>query len=130
MKKHLLYFILLASSAQAESPSRDWNGNYSFPSSSAATVRLLQADLIEKKDGGYYDSFGPVTVWSYSTTTAGTIINSNTEISGDSNRVTTDGTAYNSGNLNGSINLTSNSSVTSSNSGESKLILNQSFIDD
>jgi hypothetical protein len=133
MKKTAFWVLVLSPVlAFAQTPSRDWSGSYSFPQSSSSSLRLLQADLIEKKEGGYYDSFGPgsVNVWSYSTTTAGSIINNSTEITGDGNRVISDGTAYNSGNLNGSINFTSNSVITSTDSKESKLIFNQPRIDE
>ena len=39
-------------------PSSDWNGNWGFSSPADRTFRLLQADTIEKKDAGYYESLG------------------------------------------------------------------------
>ena len=112
----------------ADSPSRDWSGNYNFPSGSAASLRLLQADLIEKKDGGFYDSFGPGDINVMTTNTIGTMNNYTNNIEGDENVVVNDSTSTNSGNLNGSINLTNNSSF------DSTLISNttnnESFIDE
>jgi hypothetical protein len=55
--------LLLTHPASAQSttvqPSSDWNGNWGFSSTADRTLRLLQADAIEKKDSGYYESFGP-----------------------------------------------------------------------
>lgn len=44
------------------SPAADWNGNYGFSSTSGRNLRLLQADIIEKKEQGYYDSIGQTTL--------------------------------------------------------------------
>lgn len=56
-------FLLMGHPALAQSttvqPSSDWNGNWGFSSTADRTFRLLQADTIEKKDSGYYESLGP-----------------------------------------------------------------------
>lgn len=46
----------LATSAQTVSG--DWNSSYAFPSSSRQQIQLLQADLIAKREAGYYDGLG------------------------------------------------------------------------
>jgi hypothetical protein len=55
-------FLLMGHPASAQSttvqPSSDWNGNWGFSSAADRTFRLLQADTIEKKDSGYYESLG------------------------------------------------------------------------
>jgi hypothetical protein len=54
--------LLIGHPASAQSttmtPSSDWNGNWGFSSGADRTFRLLQADTIEKKDSGYYESLG------------------------------------------------------------------------
>jgi hypothetical protein len=54
--------LLIGHPASAQSttmtPSSDWNGNWGFSSAADRTFRLLQADTIEKKDSGYYESLG------------------------------------------------------------------------
>lgn len=58
----VITFLLMGHPASAQSttvqPSSDWNGNWGFSSSADRTFRLLQADTIEKKDSGYYESLG------------------------------------------------------------------------
>lgn len=39
-------------------PSNDWNSSWGFPSTGQKQVRILQSDLIEKKEAGYYESLG------------------------------------------------------------------------
>jgi hypothetical protein len=39
-------------------PSGDWNGSWGFSSPSAQQFRMLQADIIEKKEAGYYEALG------------------------------------------------------------------------
>jgi hypothetical protein len=123
MKKLSLLLLFIPILGFAESPSGNWSGSYNFPSSSSSNTRLLQADLIAKMNGGYYDSFGPARISINTTTTAGTIINNNTEITGDDNNVVQDGTGLNSGNLNGSINFTTGSTISSSDINESNFNL-------
>lgn len=131
MKINFAIFILLISNnVFAESPSRDWSGNYSFPSNGSATYRLLQADLIEKKDGGYYDSFGPGDITVMTTNTIGSVNNYTNNIDGDENVVVNDSTSNNSGNLNGSINLTTGSNIQSNDTNNSTFTLNENLIDE
>ena len=39
-------------------PSGDWNGSWGFSSAADRQLRLMQSDLIAKREKGYYDSFG------------------------------------------------------------------------
>lgn len=131
--KILIYPVLFfwcAGTALAESPSRDWSGSYNFPSSGTSTFRLLQSDLIEKKDGGYYDSFGPASLSVYSTNTVGTLNNYNTNIDGEDNVVVNDSTSTNSGNLNGSISLIDSSTINSNDVVNSTVNNNRALLDD
>lgn len=43
-------------------PSNDWNGSWGFSSVAEQQLRLLQADIIEKKEEGYYESLGDQTI--------------------------------------------------------------------
>jgi hypothetical protein len=131
--KILVYPVLLfwfVCPALAESPSRDWSGSYNFPSNGSSTFRLLQADLIEKKDGGYYDSFGPASLSVFSTNTVGTLNNYTTNIDGEDNTVVNDSTSTNSGNLYGSISLIESSTINSNDILNSTVNNNEALIDD
>lgn len=44
-------------------PSNDWNSSWGFSSTSEQSLRLLQADLIEKQEEGYYESLGDQTFY-------------------------------------------------------------------
>lgn len=127
----LLPLSLLSTSAIAQSPSGDWNGNYNFSGPGGNSSRLLQADLIERKDNGYYDSFGPgnLTVNNFLTNTVGTLNSYTTTIDGEGNSVVNDSTAYNYGNLNGSINVISNSLLNTTESSSNTISSTNEFID-
>lgn len=53
-----------AAMAQDRTPSADWNANWGFPSAAQSNLRLLQAELIEKKQRDFYSEFGRTTVHS------------------------------------------------------------------
>jgi len=123
--------LMLSNVAIAQSPSKDWNANYNFSGPGANSSRLLQADLIERMKNGYYDSFGPgdINLNSFSTNTIGTLNNYTTTIDGEGNTVTNDSTSTNSGNLNGSINVISNSLVESNETSNSSISNTNNYID-
>lgn len=52
--------------------SPDWSGNYSFSSTGDRNLRLLQADILEKHEQGYYESLGKTTVNQYVNTNINT----------------------------------------------------------
>jgi hypothetical protein len=128
MKKIIIIMVLTTSfSSFADSPSQNWSGSYDFPSAATSSTRMIQADLIEKKDGGYYDSFGPGNA--YVTNSIGTITNNTNNIEGDDNVVVNDSTATNSGNIDGSIKLLTGSTI-KSNDTVNTTITNGNRIDD
>lgn len=90
------------------SPATDWTGNYSFSSSTDRNLRLLQADMIEKREQGYYESLGKTTLNQTITnhTTTNNNIGQNTNAIGSVNNTTTNIDL--TGN-NNSINIDSNS---------------------
>ena len=57
----VLASVLLAVPVAAQNnsfPSNDWNSSWGFSSTAERSLRLLQADLIEKGEGDYYDQVG------------------------------------------------------------------------
>lgn len=57
--------ILLGSTGAASAqnnPSTDWNGSHQFRTPQQITVRLLEAEMIERKRSDYYDEFGRTNV--------------------------------------------------------------------
>lgn len=125
--------VLLASAALAQNanhPSSDWNGNWGFSSPSQQQIRLLQAEMIAKREEDYYaragqqvyhvhnestlhhyegpyfgeGEYGDIHVGDeigQNTNVIGAINNSNTTIDGDGNTVIHE--ANNAGCLDGSI---------------------------
>lgn len=84
-------------------PSSDWNGNFQFQNQGDRANALLQADLIERQENGYYGQ------WSqsytgyhsyYTTNNVGSITSTNVE--GDHNNINTDN--INCGDVSGNIN--------------------------
>jgi hypothetical protein len=102
--------------ASGQSPSVNWNGVHTFSSASTTQQKLSQADLIAKREAGYYDNIGKTIVSNYvfSSNTVGSITENTTNVSivgdGVSNIVQE---SSNTGNLDGSIrwSTTSNSQV-------------------
>ncbi len=120
--KRPVYFFLalwLTFAAQAQSPSGSWNGVHTFGGSSAAQQKMTQADLIAKREAGYYDGLGKTVVnnYSFSSYSVGSINQNTTTVSivGEGNSASVVNNGYNSGNLDGSISWTdiSNSNVNS-----------------
>jgi len=86
-----LSFPIFSYSQNTMSPATDWTGNYSFSSTADRNLRLLQADIIEKKEQGYYESLGKTTINQSVTnnTTSTTTIGQNTNAIGSVNNTTT-----------------------------------------
>lgn len=61
--KELTVALALCTAAPIASagPSADWSDSWNFPSPAQRTNQLIQADLIEKKENGYYDGLGSTT---------------------------------------------------------------------
>lgn len=102
--------------AHGQSPSVNWNGVYTFSSASSTQQKLSQADMIAKREAGYYDNIGKTIVSNYvfSSNTVGSITENTTNVSivGDGvSNITQESSS--TGNLDGSIqwSTTSNSQV-------------------
>lgn len=102
------------------SPATDWNGNYNFSSTADRTLRMLQADMIEKREQGYYESLGKTTVnqtitnnttntteIGQNTNAIGSVNNTTTNIdlSGDNNNIDISSTSTSNGCQDGSVNI-------------------------
>lgn len=86
----LVIGAISTSSAQSTmSPATDWTGNYSFSSTADRNLRLLQADMIEKREKGYYESLGKTTINQTVTNNSITKIGQNTNAIGSVNNTTT-----------------------------------------
>jgi hypothetical protein len=85
--------------------SGDWSGSYGFPSVTKQQSNLAQADLIAKREAGYYDNIGKNTINNFNTTSIGSLSQDDVTINGDGNTVTS--TASNTGGLDSSINVQS-----------------------
>ncbi|HLS68514.1 MAG TPA: hypothetical protein VK035_04165 [Kiloniellales bacterium] len=71
--------LLSAGTASAQSnPSNDWNGSHQFRTPQQIQIRLLEAEMIERKRSDYYDEFGRsnATIY-YSTNVEGDVNNDN-----------------------------------------------------
>lgn len=90
--------------------SPDWSGNYSFSSTGDRNLRLLQADILEKHEQGYYESLGKTTVNQYVNTT----VNNDNRYGKTTNAIGAYNQSTNTVNINGS-----NNNLDISNSAES-----------
>ena len=92
-------------SAHADSSGSDWSTSYSFPGSGKHQTNMSQADLIAKKEAGYYDGLGKSQVYNISTNTIGTMNTMTTTIDGTGNTVASD--SYSSGSMDASVGIQS-----------------------
>lgn len=98
--------------ALAQNASNAWSNAYNGGGLTRHQVNMNQADLIGKREAGYYDNIGK-NVFNTSvvtTNTYGSYVDSTTTITGDGNAVGVGAT--NSGSLNGSVNWTTGGSTT------------------
>ena len=104
MNKLLSLICLLAlpcAAAWADSGGSDWSGSCGFPGSAKHQTNMTQADLIAKREAGYYDGLGKTEVYNITTTSIGTMTTSTTTISGNDNNVASD--SLNSGGLDAGV---------------------------
>jgi hypothetical protein len=87
--------------AWADSAGSDWSGSYGFMGSMKHQTNMNQADLIAKKETGYYDGLGKSEVYNITTTSVGTMTTSTTTITGNDNNVSSD--SLNSGGLDAGV---------------------------
>lgn len=97
--------VLPWASAWADSAGSDWSGSYGFMGSAKHQTNMNQADLIAKKESGYYDGLGKSQVYNITTTSIGTMTTSTTSITGNDNNVSSD--SLNSGGLDAGVLLQS-----------------------
>lgn len=109
--KLLLALVLgtaFSHTAWADSSGSDWNSSYSLPGVARHQSNMTQADLIAKREAGYYDGLGKTQVYNISTNTIGTMNTMTTNIDGENNTVRSD--SYSSGSLDASVLIQSLSS--------------------
>lgn len=92
---------LSATAAWADSAGADWSSSYGFPGAGKHQVNMTQADLIAKKESGYYDGLGKSEVYNITTTSVGTLTNTTTTINGNDNNVSAE--SMNSGGLDAGV---------------------------
>ena len=97
--------VLPWTAAWADSAGSDWSGSYGFMGSAKHQTNMTQADLIAKKESGYYDGLGKSQVYNITTTSIGTMTTSTTSITGNDNNVSSD--SLNSGGLDAGVLLQS-----------------------
>ena len=103
-------FLIFSPSVMAAGASNEWSDAWTPPSAQSRTVQLLQADLIEKMEGDYYDGFTTnLTVNSYSSVTTGVLMSGDitTNITGNYNNVDAYNNADSTGVLTSTIGVNS-----------------------
>jgi len=115
-----LCLLVFTCTSQAQTPSVAWSNSYTFSGVARHQTNMNQADMIEKKDTGYYDNLGRNTTYNtvnnFNTNTIGSMTEATVTITGDDNTVSTFST--NTGGQDGSISvqdLSLNNSTWSSN---------------
>ncbi|NDP65034.1 hypothetical protein [Polaromonas sp.] len=106
MKKVFCLFLLAVlhwNTAWADSSGSDWSTSYGFAGAAKHQTNMTQADLIAKRESGYYDGLGKTNVNNINSNTIGTMTTMNTTISGNSNNVAAD--SLSSGSMDASIQL-------------------------
>jgi hypothetical protein len=97
--------LLTSAAAQADSSGSDWGSSYTFTSPSKQQTNMSQADLIAKKESGYYNGLGKTEIYNISTTAIGTMTTTNNTVNGNSNNVAAD--SVSSGSLDASVKIQS-----------------------
>jgi len=106
IKNIFLVFLLTVSSLPsfAAGPSNEWTQGWQPSTPQERAAQFTQADLIAKREAGYYNNIGSTNITYYSTTAAGTLNTTNITITGNNNSPSVSSTGTNSGSQNGSIN--------------------------
>ena len=106
--KKIFFLVLLLSVISfpifAAGPSNEWTQGWQPSTPQDRAAQFNQADLIAKREAGYYNNIGSTNITYYSTTAAGTLNTTNITITGNNNSPSVSSTGTNSGNQNGSIN--------------------------
>lgn len=95
--------VVQSGAAWADSGGSDWSTSYGFPGTAKHQTNMSQADLIAKREAGYYDGLGKNTVNNINSNTVGTMTTMNNTITGNSNNVAAD--SLSSGSMDASIQL-------------------------
>lgn len=93
------------SSALADSGGSDWSSSYGFPGTTKHQTNMSQADLIAKRESGYYDGLGKSEVYNITTTSIGTMTTTTNTVNGNSNNVAAD--SLSSGSMDASVKIQS-----------------------
>ena len=107
MIKNIFLVLLLTVSSLpsfAAGPSNEWTQGWQPSTPQERAAQFTQADLIAKREAGYYKNIGSTNITYYSTTAAGTLNTTNITITGNNNSPSVSSTGTNSGSQNGSIN--------------------------
>jgi hypothetical protein len=106
IKNIFLVLLLTVSSLPsfAAGPSNEWTQGWQPSTPQERAAQFTQADLIAKREAGYYKNIGSTNITYYSTTAAGTLNTTNITITGNNNSPSVSSTGTNSGSQNGSIN--------------------------
>lgn len=101
LTRAICLLALPCAAAWADSAGSDWSGSYGFMGAAKHQTNMNQADLIAKKESGYYDGLGKSEVYNITTTSVGTMTTSTTTITGNDNNVASD--SLNSGGLDAGV---------------------------
>lgn len=93
------------SMALADSGGSDWSTSYGFAGTSKHQINMSQADLIAKRESGYYDGLGKSEVYNIATTSIGTMTTTTNTVNGNSNNVAAD--SLSSGSMDASVKIQS-----------------------
>jgi hypothetical protein len=91
--------------AQADSGGADWNTSYGFPGSARHQTNMTQADLIAKREAGYYNNVGKNEVYNITTNTVGTMNTMTSTVNGNDNNISSD--SLSSGSMDASVQIQS-----------------------
>jgi hypothetical protein len=107
--RNVFCFCVLAalqcSAAFADSGGSDWSTSYGFPGAGKHQTNMSQADMIAKRESGYYDGLGKSEVYNISTTSIGTMTTTTNTVNGNSNNVAAD--SLSSGSMDASVKIQS-----------------------
>ena len=100
-----LLVLLACGAAQADSGGADWNSSYGFAGTAKHQTNMSQADLIAKRESGYYDNLGKTSVYNITTNTIGTMNTMTSTVEGNNNNITSD--SLSSGSMDASVKIQS-----------------------
>lgn len=100
-----LLVFLACGAVQADSAGADWNSSYGFAGSAKHQTNMTQADLIAKRESGYYDNLGKTSVYNITTNTIGTMNTMTSTVNGNDNNITSD--SLSSGSMDASVQIQS-----------------------